>query len=146
MLSRSLRRVALLARGARPLSTPSAPPATPLVSVVFVDKVGVGKRVSGPTGQNLVRLAHANAVELEGACECSLACSTCHVILEPHVYDALAPPGEDEEDLLDLAFGLTPTSRLGCQVSLGPELEGAKVQLPQATRNMYVDGHVPKPH
>lgn len=124
----------------------SAPAPSKAISVVFVDKVGASKTVSGPVGQNLVRLAHANAIELEGACECSLACSTCHVILEQRVYSSLAPPGEDEEDLLDLAVGLTPTSRLGCQVVLGTELEGARVQLPKATRNMYVDGHVPKPH
>ena len=138
MLSHALRR-------ARRAFSSAAPPGKP-VSVVFVDKAGVSTPVSGPVGQNLVRLAHAHAIELEGACECSLACSTCHVILEPRVYGALAPPGEDEEDLLDLAVGLTPTSRLGCQVLLGPELEGARVQLPKATRNMYVDGHVPKPH
>ncbi len=116
------------------------------MTVTFVDKSGAGRSVSGPAGQNLVRLAHAHGVELEGACECSLACSTCHVILEPRVYAALPPPGEDEEDLLDLAVGLTPTSRLGCQLALGPELAGARVQLPSATRNFYVDGHVPKPH
>jgi ferredoxin len=66
--------------------------------------------------------------------------------LEPKVYDALPPPNEDEEDLLDLAFGLTPTSRLGCQILLDKKLENAKITLPRATRNLYVDGHVPKPH
>ena len=66
--------------------------------------------------------------------------------MESKVYDALPPPNEDEEDLLDLAFGLTPTSRLGCQVLLGKTIEGAKITLPRATRNLYVDGHVPKPH
>ena len=97
-------------------------------------------------GTNLVRVAQAADIELEGACECSLACSTCHVILEPKVYDALPPPNEDEEDLLDLAFGLTPTSRLGCQIFLDKNIENAKIKLPRATRNLYVDGHVPKPH
>lgn len=116
------------------------------VTVTFVDKKGAATTVTGLEGQNLVSLAHANGIELEGACECSLACSTCHVILEPKPYDALEPPGEEEEDLLDLAFGLTATSRLGCQVKLCAELEGAKVQLPAATRNFYVDGHAPKPH
>ena len=84
---------------------------------------------------------------MEGACECSLACSTCHVVLEPAVFAALEPPGEQEEDLLDLAFGLTPTSRLGCQVKLDAKsMQGARVTLPKATRNFYVDGHKPKPH
>ena len=114
--------------------------------MTFIDKKGVSHPASGAEGANLVRVAHAADIELEGACECSLACSTCHVILEPAVYDALPPPSEDEEDLLDLAFGLTPTSRLGCQVKLGSVVDGAKITLPRATRNLYVDGHVPKPH
>ncbi len=63
-------------------------------------------------------MAKLNDVELEGACEASLACSTCHVILPKKIYDNLTPPVDEEEDLLDLAFGLTPTSRLGCQVKI----------------------------
>ena len=82
-----------------------------------------------------------------GACECSLACSTCHVIVEDEdVFDALPEASEEEEDMLDLAFGLTETSRLGCQVVLKPELDGLVVRLPAATRNMYADGHKPQPH
>lgn len=60
-------------------------------------------------GQNLLRVAQKNDVELEGACECSIACSTCHVILEPEFYDSLEEACEDEEDMLDMAFGLTET-------------------------------------
>ena len=53
-------------------------------------------------------------MDLEGACEASLACSTCHVILEEGIYEGLPEAEEEEEDLLDLAYGLTYTSRLGC--------------------------------
>jgi len=60
-------------------------------------------------GQNLVHVAHEKGIDLEGACECSLACSTCHVILQPRVHSALAPATDEEEDLLDLAFGLSAT-------------------------------------
>ncbi len=88
-------------------STP-LPNAKP-VKLVFVDKRGGERAVAGLEGDNLVGLAHKHSIELEGACACSLACSTCHVILEPQQYDALEAPGEEEEDLLDLAFGLTPT-------------------------------------
>ena len=102
--------------------------------------------MTGKVGQNLVHVAHENEVDLEGACECSLACSTCHVILERPVFESLAAPEDEEEDLLDLAFGLTSTSRLGCQVKVTAEHEGMKVKLPAATRNFYVDGHKPKPH
>lgn len=79
------------------------------VHVTFVDKAGVETPAKGLEGENLLHVAHAAGVALEGACECSLACSTCHVILGGETYDALAGPGEDEDDLLDLAFGLTPT-------------------------------------
>jgi len=53
---------------------------------------------------------------------------------------------EDEEDMLDMAFGLTETSRLSCQLTVTPDMEGAVWEMPKATRNFYVDGHVAKPH
>jgi ferredoxin len=87
-----------------------------------------------------------HGIELEGACEGVCACSTCHVILEPDVFDRLPEASEDEEDMLDQAFGLTASSRLGCQVVVTPDMDGIAVQLPAATRNFYVDGHVPVPH
>lgn len=79
------------------------------VTLTFVDAKKHATAVTGKEGQNLVDLAHKNDIELEGACECSLACSTCHVILDESVFDELEPAEETEEDLLDLAFGLTPT-------------------------------------
>ena len=90
-------------------------------------------------GESLLEVAHNNGIELEGACESSLACSTCHVILEDQVYDALGEPCEEEEDLLDLAYGLSHTSRLGCQVFVTREMSEMVVTLPSATRNFYVD-------
>lgn len=95
-----------------------------------------------------------------GACEGSVACSTCHVILTPEHYDFVPEPEvrcytakphslrfptnliaqDDENDMLDMAFGLTETSRLGCQVKLTKELDGMSATLPSATRNMFVDG------
>ena len=71
----------------------------------------------------------------KGACEGSLACSTCHVIVDPAWFKKLESPTEDEEDMLDLAFGLTQTSRLGCQIVMTDELDGLVVKLPAATRN-----------
>ena len=76
---------------------------------------------------------------LEGTCEGQMACSTCHVIVDPEWYDVLQTATEDEEDMLDLAFGLTHTSRLGCQIKMTEELDGLTVSLPTATRNMMVD-------
>jgi 2Fe-2S iron-sulfur cluster binding domain len=75
-----------------------------------------------------------------GACEGSVACSTCHVILSPEHYDLLPEPEDDENDMLDMAFALTDTSRLGCQVKLTRDLDGMTATMPSATRNMFVDG------
>ena len=86
------------------------------------------------------------SIELKGACEASLACSTCHVYVEEEYYDKLEEPLEAEDDMLDMAPGLKPTSRLGCQIILSHDLEGMELQLPSITRNFYVDGHVPEPH
>lgn len=52
-------------------------------------------------------IAHAYDIELEGACEGSLACSTCHVVVEETFYDQLPEPSDEENDMLDLAFALT---------------------------------------
>ncbi|KAF6258468.1 putative adrenodoxin [Scenedesmus sp. NREL 46B-D3] len=118
------------------------------ISVTFVsEKDGSETTVKAPIGKHLLEVAHDNDVELEGACEASLACSTCHVIVEDEDYFHRIPePTEDELDMLDLAFGLAETSRLGCQVVATKELDGLRVKIPSATRNFYVDGHVPKPH
>lgn len=97
------------------------------------------KEVLARVGESLLEVAHNNEIELEGACAQSLACSTCHVVLEERIYDALDEAVEEEEDLLDLAYGLTLTSRLGCQVKVTKAMEGMTVRLPSATRNFYVD-------
>lgn len=104
----------------------------------WVLKDGSQQKTIAPLGINLMRLAHRNDIELEGACEGVCACSTCHVILDGDVYDSLPEPSEDEEDMLDQAFGLTPTSRLGCQVEVTKDVDGITVRLPKATRNFYV--------
>lgn len=82
---------------------------------------------------------------MEGACEASLACTTCHVYVKNHS-ELLPEATEKEEDLLDMAPFLKENSRLGCQIILTKELDGIELQLPSATRNFYVDGHKPKPH
>ena len=102
--------------------------------------------VEAEVGKHILEIAHKYGVDLEGACDASLACSTCHVIFKQDLYDKLPAAKEEEEDLLDLAFGLTHTSRLGCQVYVSKEFEGAEIVVPSATRNLYVDGHKPKPH
>ena len=70
--------------------------------------------VKARIGESILDVAKNNDVELEGACEASIACSTCHCILPDQIYDDLEEACEEEEDMLDLAYGLTHTSRLGC--------------------------------
>jgi 2Fe-2S ferredoxin len=107
--------------------------------MTFVDIEGKEKEVEAPLGLSVLEIAHMYNIDLEGACEGSLACSTCHVIVEAQWFELLTEATEDEEDMLDLAFGLTATSRLGCQIIMTPELDGLKVKLPSATRNMMID-------
>ncbi|KAG7562978.1 hypothetical protein FFLO_01536 [Filobasidium floriforme] len=117
------------------------------IKITFQDSKGqTVTQVEGNEGDDLLSLAHEWDVDLEGACEGSIACSTCHVILDAESYDKLEEPEDDENDMLDLAFGLSDTSRLGCQVKLTKDIDGMVATLPSATRNMYVDGHKPTPH
>jgi 2Fe-2S ferredoxin len=104
--------------------------------LTFINKDGTRKDVDAPVGLSVLEIAHANGIDVEGACEGSLACSTCHVVVAPEDYERLPEATEDEEDMLDLAFGLTATSRLGCQIIMSPELDGLTVTLPLETRNM----------
>ena len=107
--------------------------------LTFIDKDGTRKEVDAPIGLSVLEIAHANKIDIEGACEGSLACSTCHVIVAAEDYERLPEATEDEEDMLDLAFGLTPTSRLGCQIIMSQEIDGLMVTLPQETHNMQDD-------
>lgn len=106
--------------------------------MAFVQTDNTKVEVDAPVGLSVLEIAHRNNIDLEGACEGSLACSTCHVIVNQEWYDTLPPAEENEEDMLDLAFGLTCTSRLGCQIIMKEELDGLTVKLPAATRNMLV--------
>ncbi|MEX0808689.1 MAG: ferredoxin family 2Fe-2S iron-sulfur cluster binding protein [Dongiaceae bacterium] len=107
--------------------------------MTFLQTDGTRVDVDAPVGLSVLEIAHRNNIDLEGACEGSLACSTCHVVVDQEWYDLLKEASEDEEDMLDLAFGLTHTSRLGCQIIMTEELDGLTVRLPTGTRNMMLD-------
>jgi 2Fe-2S ferredoxin len=113
--------------------------ASTMPKMIFINNDGSRKEVDAPLGLSVLEIAHKNDIDLEGACEGSLACSTCHVIIDPKYFSLLDEASEEEEDMLDLAFGLTHTSRLGCQIKMTEELDGLTVNLPPATRNMMVD-------
>ena len=107
-----------------------------IVKIIFILPDGDEQCCLGVEGESLLTVARNNKIDLEGACEGSLACSTCHVIADPEWYNKLGTISDDEHDMLDLAFGLTETSRLGCQVTLTKELDGMVIRLPSATRNI----------
>lgn len=104
--------------------------------VTFIDPNGTRHEIDASAGLSLLEIAHRNDIDLEGACEGSLACSTCHLIVDPEWFGKLEEIQEDEEDMLDLAFGLTRTSRLGCQIILNDALDGLVVTLPEGSNNM----------
>lgn len=103
--------------------------------MTFIERDGTHREVDAPLGLSVLEVAHKHGVDIEGACEGSLACSTCHVIVDAGWADKLAKASEDEEDMLDLAFGLEKTSRLGCQIVITPALDGLVVKLPASSRN-----------
>ena len=105
------------------------------IKVIFIEG-DQERELEALVGLSILEVAHNNDIDLEGACEGSLACATCHVVLEDKIYNMLDEPEEAEEDMLDLAFGLTHTSRLGCQIILTKELDGMRIKLPSATRNI----------
>jgi len=104
--------------------------------MTFIERDGSRREVDAALGASVLQVARRHDIDIEGACEGSLACSTCHVIVDAEWYDLLQEASEDEEDMLDLAFNLTRTSRLGCQIIITEELDGLTVRLPAAARNL----------
>ncbi|KAH9652867.1 Adrenodoxin-like protein 2 [Citrus sinensis] len=117
------------------------------INVTFVDKDIEEKNIKVPVGVSMLEVAHENDIELEGACEGSLACSTCHVIvMDMDYYNKLQDPTDEEMTCWILLLGLQRRkSHLGCQIVARPELDGICLALPAASRNFAVDGFVPKP-
>lgn len=107
-----------------------------MITVTFINAEGKSQEVQGDEGQGLLELAQSAGQPLEGTCEGQMACSTCHVIIDKDWFDKLPQAVEDEEDMLDLATGARRTSRLSCQITLTPALDGLVVHVPAESRNM----------
>ncbi|KAL5457409.1 hypothetical protein EMCRGX_G034661 [Ephydatia muelleri] len=131
--TRSVRQpVALFSSASKP-----EPPKGKYITVTFVDRDGDEHTVKAKLGSTLLEVAKEHDIEVEGACEGTLACSTCHMIVDPQWFPKIPDPiTEEEHDMLDLAFGLTETSRLGCQIIVSPELDGLRLALPKATKDV----------
>ena len=107
-----------------------------MVRVRFIDREGNAKVVDGEAGTSLLECGQAAGMPLEGTCEGQMACSTCHVIVAREWFDRLPEAREEEEDMLDLAAHVTATSRLSCQIVLGPQVDGIEVRIPPESRDM----------
>lgn len=99
----------------------------PVIHVTTLD--GQELHLEAANGRSIMEVVKANDLPMLAACGGALACATCHVMVDPDWYERLRPPSEDEEDLLDTAHGLTPTSRLGCQILMNDDLDGIRVTL-----------------
>ena len=104
--------------------------------MTFLHSDGSRLEVDAALGLSILEVARQHDINIEGACEGSLACATCHVIVEPDQFDLLPEISEDEDDMLDLAFDLTRTSRLGCQIRITEALDGLTVTLPVDTTSL----------
>ena len=107
-----------------------------MIRIDFITADGVRVPAEGTQGARLLEVAQAAGMPLEGTCEGQMACSTCHVVVGAEWFDALPPASCDEEDMLDLAAGVTRTSRLSCQISLTAELDGLEVRIPGESYDM----------
>ena len=107
-----------------------------MVKVTFITEQGEKVAAQGAVGDRLLAVAQAAGMPLEGTCEGQMACSTCHVVVAAEWFDRLKPASEDEEDMLDLAAGVTRTSRLSCQVVLTDALDGLEVSIPSESNDM----------
>ena len=107
-----------------------------MVSVRFINANGEVTTTEAGEGLSLLEAGQAAGMPLEGTCEGQMACSTCHVVVSADWFDRLKEASEEEEDMLDLAAGVTRTSRLSCQIDLTPELDGLEVHIPPESRDM----------
>ena len=108
-----------------------------MIRVRFISADGeTVSEVDAPVGSRLLDVAQANGQPLEGTCEGAMACSTCHVIVDAQDFAGLPPASEEEEDLLDLAWHVTRTSRLACQIHLSEALENLTVRMPGGSHNL----------
>ena len=107
-----------------------------MLKMTFIDLQRKAHEVEAPEGWSVLEIARKNGIDLEGACEGSMACSTCHVIADQVWFDKLPQLSEEEEDMLDLAFDVCKTSRLGCQITMVKELDGLVVTLPAQHYNL----------
>lgn len=102
-----------------------------MAKIIFECADGARHEIEAPNGLSVMEIARMHDLGIEGTCEGSMACATCHVVVDPSHAERLEQPCLEEEDMLDLAVGLQATSRLGCQIVLSDDLDGLTVRIPE---------------
>ncbi|KAG0440080.1 Adrenodoxin like protein [Dictyocoela muelleri] len=115
------------------------------VTNFFFKQYGKLIPVIGKIGDTILNTAHKNKIDLVGACEGNLACSTCQVYADKRLFK-FSQPSDREYDMLDQAYDVRDNSRLACQIKIDEKIKDMVFEIPKATRNFAVDGFVPKPH
>ena len=105
-------------------------------TITFIEFDGTVREVNARIGTSFLSAAKKGGVDIEGACGGSLACATCHLIVDHKWYARLPPAAAPEKVLLDVAFDMTATSRLGCQLRLTKDLDGCVVRVADKNRDL----------
>ena len=100
-----------------------------MLKAIVTDTTGAEHILSGNPGDSVMQLARAADLPVAGECNGSMACATCHMVVDPAWAELLPEVSDDEEAMLDTVFNLSPTSRLSCQIRLSPELDGIRLSL-----------------
>ena len=102
-----------------------------MAKITFIDAAGTSRTVDAEVGSTVMETALKNAVPgIEAECGGACACATCHVYVADEWAERVGPATPMEEDMLDFAFDVRPTSRLSCQIKVKPEFDGLVVKTP----------------
>ena len=128
-----MRRPSLIFISAKQIDTIERPHREQLImpTVKFIKTDGSEHELNADKGSTLMEIGRDNNMGLEGTCGGSLSCATCHVYFSDADFARVGSPSDDEMDMLELAFGLTSTSRLGCQITIEDNLDGLTVKVPE---------------
>ncbi|MEN5082526.1 2Fe-2S iron-sulfur cluster-binding protein [Bosea sp. TWI1241] len=103
-----------------------------MAKITFIDAQGTARTVEGETGATVMEVAIRNGVPgVEAECGGACACATCHVYVDDAWAEAVGGPEPMEEDMLDFAYDVRPTSRLSCQIRVRDDLDGLVVRTPE---------------
>ena len=99
--------------------------------LVIKDRSGNVSKIDFDSNFTLMEALRDKGYDIEASCGGCCACATCHVYFSDADFARVGSPSDDEMDMLELAFGLTPTSRLGCQITIDENLDGLVVKVPE---------------